>query len=267
MQHGCSGRQRLRCDGDQKSRSTIHHPFSVPHTCLIMCCVLFPSLSPPSPSSPSPPLTYTQDIPLQPPAVCRDVSVLHLKGTPKVMSSSAPERFPLNMFTGRGTPILTPVQRLLFKTPDVFGSVQHHGGQRGRQEKSTPTHPLSVARGQAAVVNPVPRDPFADFLESGSRVPQRPEGAVRIGSGQTPMRMRHKPRIPQEEMDQSGFTARKAKSFSPIRSSPMGPHYSRSWSTVFCDPLVNDDTILESMGEPLLPEKCIELVWTEDPSK
>ena len=90
---------------------------------------------------------------------------------------------------------------------------------------------------------------------------------MRIGSGQTPMRMRHKPRIPQEEMDQSVLTARKAKSFSPIRSSPMVPHYSRSWSTVFCDPMVNDDTILESMGEPLLPEKCIELVWADDPNE
>ena len=208
-----------------------------------------------------------QDIPLQPPAVCRDVSVLHLKGTPKVMSSSAPEKFPLNVLSGKATPILTPVQRLLFKTPDVFGSVQHHGGQRGQQEKATPSHPLSLARGRDAAVPSAQRDPFADFLESGNRVPQRPEGAVRIGSGQTPMRMRHKPRLPQEEMDQSVLTARKAKSFSPIRSSPMAPHYSRSWSTVFCDPLVSDDTILESMGEPLLPEKCIELVWAEDPNR
>ena len=149
----------------------------------------------------------------------------------------------------------------------MFGSVQYHGGQKGRQERATPAHPLSVARGQGAAATAVPRDPFADFLESGSRVPHRPEGAVRIGSGQTPMRIRHKPRIPQDEMDQSVLAARKTKSFSPIRSSPMGPHYSRSWSTVFCDPLVSDDTVLESMGEPLLPEKCLELVWTEDPSE
>ena len=188
--------------------------------------------------------------------MCRNLSSVLLQKTPQVMSSSAPEKYPPYL-SGRGTPVLTPIQRLLFKTPGIFSPTQQSPLDSQRQ-----TTPLKD-RGSAGNLPLSPRNPLAERLNSGTRVSQRLRSAVRIGSGRTPMKMRLSGRIAQD-IDRELLSDRKAKSYSPVRSSPMRPHYSRSWSTVFCDPIVSDDNILDSMGDPLLPEICMELLWQED---
>ena len=183
----------------------------------------------------------------------KDRSYLY-KGTPKIMSTSAPEKYPPFM-GGARSPFATPTQRLVFKTPDVLSSgfprlpksVHSKGGQRsGRfteEQHSLRSH----------------------LLEGKVKIRSRLESDVRIGSGQTPMKGRFTTRLPHiADVPPAGVSGlRNAKSYSPLPSSPLCPHYSRSWSTIFCDPLLNDDCTLESMGEPLLPEMCVELVWVE----
>jgi hypothetical protein len=202
--------------------------------------------------------TELGDIPVQLPAMCRNLSSIIPQKTPQVMSSSAPEKYPAH-FPGRGTPIMTPIQRLLFKTPGIFSP-----GRQSTLGVDVQGTPFGV-QGSGNVGQTSSRDPIAEQLDSGGRVSQRLKTAVRIGSGRTPMKMRLSGRIAQD-IERELLCDRKTKSYSPLRSSPLRFHYSRSWSTVFCDPVVSDETILDSMGDPLLPEKCMELLWHEDHS-